>query len=127
MRNIWTEELILQLKLRLYKSAVCSILVYGAETWFLDECTKRMLNGANSAMLTHITGKTRHEEATPETRTFDIVTWIRARRIRWLGLGHILRLPDNEGRLLKEAVKDIYEHPQEGDLSMDVSISGDWE
>ena len=77
MRNLWTEDLNLPLKLRLYKSAVCSILVYGSEAWKLDEQTCRMLNGANTTMLTHITGKTRHEEALPDTRTFDIVSWIR--------------------------------------------------
>ena len=125
MRNIWKEEIILQLKLRLYKSAVCSILVYGAEAWRLDERTIRMLNGANAAMLTHITGKTRHEEATPETRTFDIISWIRSRRLRWLG--HILRLPEENKSLLKEAVKHIYEHAQEGDLCMDAPIANDWE
>ena len=43
-------------KLRLYKSAVCSIMVYGAECWKLDSSTCRMLNEVNEAMLTHITG-----------------------------------------------------------------------
>ena len=39
----------------------------------------------------------------PETRTFDIVSWIRARRLRWLG--HIARLSDKDGNLLKQTVK----------------------
>ena len=125
MRNVWKEEISMQLKLRLYKSAVCSILVYGAEAWQLDEHTIRMLNGANAAMITHITGKTRHAEATPDTKTFDIVSWIRSRRLRWLG--HILRLPEHDTSLLKEAVKHIYEHAQEGDLCMDAPITNDWE
>ena len=32
-------ELPLKLKLRLYKAACCSILVYGFEAWILDEPT----------------------------------------------------------------------------------------
>ena len=30
-------------------------------------------------------------------------------------------------RLLKTAVRDIYNAPQEGDLCMDAPIKGDWE
>ena len=84
-----------------------------------------MLNWVNAAMLTHITGKTRHEETSPETRTFDIVSWIRARRLRWLG--DIARIPDKEQRMLKTAVKDMYHSPTIGDLCMDAPIKDDWE
>ena len=49
-----------------------------------------MLNGANVKMLSRITGKTCHEEATEGTRSFDLVSRIRARRIKWVG--HILRI-----------------------------------
>ena len=99
-------------------------MVYGAECWKLDDRTCRMLNGVNAAMLTHITGKTRHEEASPATRTFDIVSWIRARRLRWLG--DIARIPDKEQRMLKTAVKDMYNSPTPGDLCMDAPVKGDW-
>ena len=37
MRNIWASSTIqLGLKLRIYKTGVCSRLVYGAEGWILD-------------------------------------------------------------------------------------------
>ena len=52
-----------------------------------------MLNGANSRMVARITGQTIREESTIGTRTFDLVKWIRARRLKWVG--HILRLDDS--------------------------------
>ena len=64
-----------------------------------------MINGANSRMLSHITVKTAHEEARSETRTFDVVAAIRARRLKWVG--HILRM--DKQRLVHKAVQYMYE------------------
>ena len=89
MRNIWGSQTTpLRLKLRIYKPAVCSRLVYGSEAWTLDATTCAMLNGANSRLITRITGKSIREEASRRTRTFDVVAWIRSRRLQWVG--HIL-------------------------------------
>ena len=128
LRNIWgADDLPLKLKLRLYKSACCSILVYGSEAWRLDKKTCAIINGANAMMLSHITNRPRRDEACKRkhTTTFNIISWIRARRLRWLG--HILRLHDadkqhSEQRLLFQAVKHIFEHPSEGDLLMDAPV-----
>ena len=49
-----------------------------------------MINGANSKMLTRITGKNIREEARDGTRSYDLVRQIRARRAQYLG--HILRM-----------------------------------
>ena len=101
LRHVWASELPLDLKIRIYITACCSILVYGYEAWLLDEEVKRIINGANAFMLSHITGKTKREEATTATTTFNILAWIRSRRLtKWVG--HILRLKrnkDNEERL----------------------------
>ena len=88
-------------KLRIYKAAVCSLLTYGCEAWHLTRTTMATLNGANARCLSRFTGKSIHEEASTRSRTFDLVSAIRIRRLRWLG--HILRMPDN--RLVKLAVK----------------------
>ena len=48
--------------------------------------------------------------------SFNIILWIRDRRLRYLG--HILRLPGS--RLTKQAIQHNHEHPSEGDLLMDV-------
>ena len=80
-------------------------MVYGSETWMLTPEVQRLLNGANSQMVSKITGKTIREEATEATRTYDIIASIRATRMRWLG--QILRM--GEDRLLKKAVKTLFQ------------------
>ena len=69
-------------------------------------------------MLSHITGKLKREEAMTSSTSFDILVWIRSRRLRWVG--HILRLDDE--RLIKQTlkVKVIYDNRQTGDILMDV-------
>ena len=124
LRHIWAAPLSLDLKLRLYISACCSILVYGSESWILNAKTCRTINGTNAFMLSHITGKTKREEATMDTTTFDIIAWIRARRLRWVG--HIMRMDknsNNEPRQIKETLKVIFENRQDGDILMDVHES----
>ena len=74
-------------------------------------------------MLSHVTGKTKREEVKKATNSFDLIAWIRARRLKWVG--HILRL-DNK-RLIKKTLKHIYDHPQEGDLLMDLPAHEDWQ
>ena len=111
------------LRMRLYKSSVCSVMTYGSEAWRLTDEVRRKLNGANSRMVAVITGKSQHDEASKETRTFDLVSWIRARRLQWLG--HILRMDDD--RLVKKAVELMYTKPQKGDLLMDAPATSSWD
>ena len=123
LRHIWrSNELHVNLRLRLYKSAVCSILTYGSEAWRLTKKVIRALNGANSRMLSVITGKTIHEEAS-EGKTFDLVKWVRARRLQWAG--HILRMEGTD-RKLKQTIFEMFKDPQEGDLLMDAPATDSW-
>ena len=124
MRHIWSDKrLHLNLRLRLYKSSVCSIMTYGSEAWILSEEVMRAINGANAQMVSIITGKSPHEEASNGTRTFDLLRWIRARRLQWLG--HILRM-DGMKRKLKQAVFELYSEPRPGDLLMDAPKTRSW-
>ena len=68
---------------------MCSILTYGSEAWRLTPSVSAALNGANSNMVSIITGRHVREEAS-EGKTFDLIKWIRARKLQWLG--HILRM-----------------------------------
>ena len=72
-------------------------------------------------MLSHITGRSRHAEASATTTTFNLVKWIRARRLKWAE--HILRVEDK--RLIKKALHHIFDHPQTGDILMDTHAT-DW-
>ena len=58
--------------------------------------------------------RTVHEEAAKD-ETFDIVVWIRSRRLQWLG--HILRR--GRERQIKQAIFEMYKNPTVGDLLMD--------
>ena len=97
-------------------------MVYGSEAWKLNPEAIRKLNGANTQMMRVISGKTPHQESSPKWRSFDIVKWIRARRLTWLG--HILRMGPE--RLLKRAVFEMYKAKTDGDLLMDAPQHTSW-
>ena len=96
-------------------------MTYGSEAWILDKKASKLINGSNAYMLSHITGRSKHEEASTDT-TFAIIPWIRARRLKWVG--HILRLPDS--RLISKTVRHIYDNPQHGDILMDIPQATGW-
>ena len=123
LRHVWSTELPLDLKIRIYIVVCCIILTYGSEAWFLSERACKIINGANAYMLSHITDKSKWDESSADTSTFNILVWIRARRLRWDG--HILRMGDE--RLVKQTLKVIYDNPQEGDMLMDVEAMESWE
>ena len=124
LRHIWhNNDLHRGLKLRLYKACVCSILTYGSEAWTLNAEITRALNGANAQMMSVITGNTAHQEASAKTKTFDILMWIHARRLQWLG--HILRMGTDE-RMLKRAIFYMFKERQDGDMLMDAPAHRSW-
>ena len=116
LRHIFASPVItLNLKLRLYSAAVCSIFTYGCETWDLSDKTMRQINGANSKMLSHITNRSIKTEARPQTTSLNLVRKIRIRRYRWLG--HILRTPTT--RLIHVALEAQLQQRSPGNLFLD--------
>ena len=89
-----------------------SVLTYGCESWRLESKAKMRINGANARMLSRITGKTAHQEASRRTQTFDIIKAIIKRKLQWLG--HILRF--KEDRLIKHAVRVQFENGRQQNL-----------
>jgi hypothetical protein len=123
MRHLWADKrLHLKLRLRLYKSCICSILTWGSEAWYLTNEVVKKLNGANAQMLCIITGKTPREEATAKTCSFSLINWIRSRRLQWVG--HILRMGTD--RKVKQAVFEMFKAPTEGDILMDAPKVDSW-
>ena len=116
LRHVFDSNISLGLKMKVYKSAICSLLTYGCEAWSLNEKTIAMLNGANARCLSRFTGKDAHTEASARTRSYDLVAAIRQRRFKWLG--HILRM--HEHRLVKLAVKRQHELNRAGNMFHDV-------
>ena len=116
LRHVLGNKLIdLNTRLRLYNAAVGSLLTYDSEAWTLTPKTLRMLNGANSRMLSHFTGKSVHDEARDSTTSYNLNLQIRKRRLRWLG--HILRL--GQHRLIRKAVEEQLAMGTGGNLLMD--------
>ena len=116
------DHLSLPLKIRLYITAVCSILTYGAETWALTNTVLRQLNGANSLMLARITGRSIPTEARPTSTTYNLTLDVRRRHFKWLG--EILRpgnpqLQPNSSRLVYQLLEEQHADPHPGDLFMD--------
>lgn len=61
---------------------VCSILVYESEPWTLRKDVKKALNDVNVNIFSMgITEKTSHEEVTTDMHTFNLLRWIRTRRM----------------------------------------------
>ena len=89
-------------------------MTYGSEAWRLTPTVSAALNGANSSMVSIITGRQVREESSAG-KTFDLVKWIRARKLQWLG--YILRMGPE--RKVKQAVFEMFKAPQTGDMMMD--------
>jgi hypothetical protein len=104
-----------EIKTNLYAAAVGSLFTYGCEGWTMTPATMRRLNGANSRLLTHFTGKTIVEEARANTTSYDLVLNIRKRRLCWLV--HILRV--GKDRLIRKAVVAQYKMQGQGNMFMD--------
>ena len=85
MRHIWGDKVLhknLRMRLYKYKSSVCSILTYGSETWTLTKGVCAALNAVNSSMVSVITDRSIREEVS-DGKTFDLLRWIRARKLQW--------------------------------------------
>ena len=104
-----------RLKIRLYAVAVGSLMTYGCESWTLTDKVQRRINGANSQMLSHITGNSVQVEARRSTTSLDIIKHIKTMRMRWLC--NLLRDDNVQQRLIYHA---ILLHNYHGGLLSDV-------
>jgi ribonuclease HI len=120
------------LKIELFRSAVCSVLTYGNEVWRLDDKTCRKLRGwASRCLVSFVKNDTPNDKEHPddpdcfdrsysqENRdpTFDLVGFLRAGRLRWVG--HVIRLPEH--RLLRKVMlRHVEGGRKPGSIMMDV-------
>ena len=108
-------HLALKTKLKLYGSAVISLLTYGCESWDLSKKATRQIVGANSRMLAWFTGKTIPQEARPSTTSFNVLLRIRRQRLKWVG--HLLRA--GPAHLSYQALRAQIALGKEGNLLQD--------
>ena len=59
-----------------------SVVTYGCESWSLTKKVMRTLNGANSLILSRITGKSVQQEARADTTTYNLLNHIRRIRLK---------------------------------------------
>jgi hypothetical protein len=91
LHEAWrSKRLPLSMKLRIFACAVVSVLTYGNEIWSMGEKTRRTLRGWCARCLSVITGRSIRDETVDPS--FDLVSRLRSRRLRWAG--HILRLEE---------------------------------
>jgi hypothetical protein len=89
LSRLWQDHrLPLSMKIRLYRSAVCSTFTHACEAWNLTEAIRKTINGFNSRCLHVITGEP--YRSTARNPPFNLVLAIRCRRMRYLG--HVLRM-----------------------------------
>jgi hypothetical protein len=120
MHEIWkSTKLPTSAKVRIYACAVVSVLAYGNEIWRLDAKAQASLRGWNARCLAAMTGRSYRDETLEPT--FDLVSRLRSRRLRWAG--HILRLEETSllrRVLLAQVEQDLHKGKSEpGGVLMD--------
>ena len=121
------------LKLRLYRSAVCSTLTHAHEAWKLTEAVQRKLRGWNGRNLAIMTRDKLEKPDDSESFKdsirlqtlnpgWDLVAMLRVQRLRWVG--HILRQPESSllRRVLLEFNNIYPEGYPEGSILMDAPL-----
>ena len=99
LRNIWkSKQISFNAKLRLYKSNVRSILLYGAESWMMNKQTEQKVRAFEGRCLRRILNIRwphiiSNKELEERTKIVNIVTEIKRRRWNWIG--HVLRMKRN--------------------------------
>lgn len=96
-KPLWRHQTISRkTKLRIYNSAVLSILLYGSETWPLNDTLAKRIDGFDSRALRTIENirwpqRVSNEELRARTCQPRASSLVAQRRTRWFG--HVLRLP----------------------------------
>ncbi|MCP4267312.1 MAG: hypothetical protein GY777_17355, partial [Candidatus Brocadiaceae bacterium] len=94
--RVWdNQKLSIRTKANVYRSCVCSTLLYGSETWTLSSVQEKKINTFHLRCLRRILGitwqqKITNEEVLRRTGLTTMYFTLSQRRLRWLG--HILRM-----------------------------------
>jgi hypothetical protein len=118
LHEVWRDKkLPTSAKVRIYACAVVSVLTYGNEIWRMDAKTQASLRGWNARCLAAMTGRSFRDETVDPT--FDLLSRLRSRRLRWAG--HILRQEESSlmRRVLLASVELGLEGPEAGGILID--------
>ena len=106
-------ELTTKTKISIYNSIYCPTLIYGSESWTLDNSDKSRLQAAEMKFLRRSVGKTRRDKIRntrirDEVKAESLENKIERNQLRWFG--HINRMKENR------IPKQILECKQQGKL-----------
>ena len=106
-------ELTTKTKISIFNSVYCPTLIYGSETWNLDNKDKSRLQAAEMKFLRRSVGKTRRDKIRntrirDEVKTDSLISKIEKNQLRWFG--HINRMENNR------IPKQILECKQQGKM-----------
>ena len=99
LKQIWnSRKLTMNTKLKLYKSLVLSVLLYGSETWKTNECDNKKLDTFHFTCLRRILQIRwpyiiSNDELVSRTNSKRISQEVKERRWRWIG--HVLRMKED--------------------------------
>jgi hypothetical protein len=82
-------------KIKIYRTTILPVVLYGCETWSLTLREERRLRAFDNRVLRRVFGPKR-DEVTGEWRKLHILRVVKSRRIRWAG--HVARM--GEGRVV---------------------------
>jgi hypothetical protein len=115
-------------KVKIYKTIILSVVLYGCETWSLTLREEHRLRVFENRVLRRIFGPKRHK-VTGEWRKLhieelhnlysspDIIRQVKSRRMRWAGMWHA-----SERR--EKCTRFWWESPREGDHLEDKGVGG---
>ena len=101
LRSIWSSQLDEKMKVRLFKSTVESVFLYGSETWTITKAMKKKIDGCYTKMLRMVKGISWQDRITNKELYAElppISLKIQQRRMRLAG--HCLRHPEEEASKL---------------------------
>ena len=118
----------LNLKIKIYRTIILSVVLYGCETWSLTWREERKLRVFENMVLRRISGP-RRDKVTGEWRrlhneelndlycSLNIVRVIKSRRIRWAG--HVARMGEERG-----CIESWWGNRREGDHRGGLGVDG---
>ena len=129
MQNLLSSRLLSKnLKIKIYRTVILPVVLYGCETWSLTLREERKLRVFENRVLRRIFGP-RKEEITGEWRRLhneelnvlysssNIVRVIKSRRMRWAG--HVARMGEKRG-----CIGSYWGNRREGDHWGDLGVDG---
>ena len=135
MQNLLSSTILSKnLKVKIYRTIILPVVLYGCETWSLTSMEERKLRVFENMVLRRIFGP-RRDEVTGEWRRLhkeelddlysspNIVGVIKSRRMRWAG--HVARMGEEKGRVGSWCGKRR-ERDHWGDLGVDGWIILGW-